>query len=74
MLSQELVALFDRIRRIRRCGLIGESMSLGVGFKPMPNSAFLSWPADQDIALSYCSSTLYIHHHAFCHDENGLKL
>jgi hypothetical protein len=27
------VALFGKIRRIRRCGLVGGSVSLGVGFE-----------------------------------------
>jgi hypothetical protein len=33
MLSYQEMALFEMIRRIRRCGLVGGSMSLGVGFE-----------------------------------------
>lgn len=31
--SHQDVALFERIRRVRNCGLIGESRSLGLAFK-----------------------------------------
>ena len=49
-LSHQGAALFERIRRIRRCGLVEGSMLLGVGFevpKPMPDpclSVYLSAP------------------------------
>ena len=33
MLSHQGVELFDRIKRIRRCGLVGGSVSLGVSFE-----------------------------------------
>lgn len=60
--------LFARIRRTRRCGLIGVGVALleevfpcGVGFevsKAMPGPVSLSLPVDQDVVLSYCSSTI----------------
>ena len=57
MLSHQGAALFERIRRIRGCGLVGESVSLRVGFevsKPMPSQQFLSlW--EQGIAPSQYS-------------------
>jgi hypothetical protein len=33
MAGHQEVELFERIRRIRRCGLAGGSVSLGVGFE-----------------------------------------
>lgn len=47
ILSHQGVALFERIRRR---GLVGQSVSLGMGFE------ILSLLVDQDVALSYCSS------------------
>lgn len=66
LLSHQLVALFKRIRRIRRCGLFGkcyrgivEGRGQTVWFKmPITSSVFLSWPEDQDVALGYFSSTV----------------
>ena len=50
--------LFGRIRRIRRCGLVGESASLEVGFEASKPHARItvSLAVDQDVALSYCSN------------------
>ena len=33
MFSHQKVELFERIRRIRKCGPVGQSMSLGMGFE-----------------------------------------
>jgi hypothetical protein len=60
MLSHLRVAIFERIRRIRKCGLFGGNMSLEMGievskFLPNPRVS-LSLPVDQDIVLSYCFS------------------
>ena len=63
MLDLQGVELFDRIRRIRRCGLVGGSVSLGgrgVGFEVSEAycqpRVFLFQSMDHDIVLSYCSS------------------
>jgi hypothetical protein len=46
------VTPFERIRRNRRCGLIGGSVSLKVGFKVSePLSAY-----ESGLALTYCSN------------------
>jgi hypothetical protein len=56
------------VGRIRKCGLVGGSVSLGEGFKvskayekprvclSVSVSVSLSLPMDQDIVLRYCSS------------------
>jgi hypothetical protein len=44
MLSHQGVELFEKIRRIRRCGLSGGSESLGVGFEVSIFLARLSDP------------------------------
>jgi hypothetical protein len=54
MLSHEEVALFERIRRIRRCGLVGVDVAL----KEVCHWRWaFSLPTDQDVALSYCFRT-----------------
>jgi hypothetical protein len=59
MLSYQRVTLFERIRRIRRCDLVGRSVSLGVGFEVSKalTKPRVSLPEDQTVAFSYCSST-----------------
>ena len=68
---------------IRRCGLVGGSVSLWgralrypmLKLHPEWNS-FLLMPADQDVELSAPSPApcLPAHCHASCHDDNGLNL
>jgi hypothetical protein len=63
-----------RIRTIRRCGLVGGSASLEVGglsgfegscqAQSLSLSLSLSLPIDQDIGLSYFSSTCHVLYHA----------
>ena len=58
--------LFEEIRRIKRCGLVGGSLSLWVSFEVSNASArpeCVSLPADEDVALGYCSGTMP----AYCH-------
>lgn len=59
MLSHQEVALFERIRG---CGLLGGSVSLGVGSGVSKAHAELSvcfsLPSDQDAAIKYFSSTM----------------
>ena len=81
MLSHQGVKLFDRIRRVRRHGLLGGSMSLGVGFELSKAHTgpgfFLSLlPANQDVKLSAVSPAPYppMCFHAPCHDDNALSL
>ena len=75
MRSHQLVALFERIRRIRRYGLAG-IMSLGVDCLVLNAhtklSLSFSWPKDQDEALSYFSSAVHgdVCAHALCRDDN----
>jgi hypothetical protein len=61
MLSHQGVALFERIRRIRRCGLVGGSVSLGFEFfKAHARSrGCLSLPVMfAAVAVNYFSSAL----------------
>jgi hypothetical protein len=67
MLSHQGVILFERIRRMRRCGLVGVGVAfLGeVGFeasKAHSNPLFpsTSLPKDQDVSPSYCFRN-YLH-------------
>ena len=57
MLSHQGVALFEKIKRIRRCGLVGGSVSLGVGFEISKAHAKprVSLLMDLSVALSYSS-------------------
>jgi hypothetical protein len=65
MLSHQGVELFDRIRRIRRCGLVGGNMSLRVGFEVSnAQDQSCSLPVGWDITLIYFSSTVSIYVHA----------
>lgn len=62
MLSHRGVAPFGRIRRIRRSGLVGESISGWLwGFKGscQAQCVCFCWSADQFVVLHYCFSTLY---------------
>jgi hypothetical protein len=60
MLSHQGVALFERIRRIRRCGLVSRGLSLGVG------SEVSKTHARPNVSLSAyrsgCSSQVLLHH------------
>ena len=49
------IELFERIRMIKRCDLVGGSVSLGVGLEVSKASVkpIVSLPLDQDVALSY---------------------
>ena len=64
MLSHQAVEQFDRIRRIWRSGLIGGSVSLGVGFEALKAhtrpclSLLLSAYGSGCRTLSYSSSTM----------------
>lgn len=72
------MALFERIRRFRNCGLVGESMSLGVGL----------WSFTSPCQGQYLSALLprgsggssrpqpqcHACHHASCHYDNELTL
>jgi hypothetical protein len=50
-------ALFQRVIRIRRCGLIGGSMSLALRFQESKQGQdSLSLPMEDDVSFSYCSS------------------
>ena len=76
MFSHQGVELFEKIRRIGRCSLVGGNMSLGVDFEVFKAHTrprvFLSLPVDQNVALSYCSSA---RSSAMPHqDRNGLSL
>ena len=62
MLSHQEVALFERIRRIRKYGFVGRNVSLGVGGRGFEVSKAdarpdlsLSLPIDNDVDFSYCS-------------------
>ena len=58
MLSHQGVELFGGIRRIRRCGLVGESVSSRVGFEVSKTRVRLSSIAltvGQEVALTYFS-------------------
>lgn len=76
MLSHLRVALFERIRRIGRCDLVGEKKTCHWGWtlrpqKPMPSLEFLS--------LSLAMGQLLLQQLPACchpshHDENGLNL
>lgn len=60
MLNRQEVVLFERIRRIRRHGLIRGSVSLEEGFEvSIAHARFgsLSLAADQDVVLKYFPST-----------------
>ena len=58
MLSHQGEELFDRIRKIKRCGCVGGSVSLGVGLKVSKAHAkpSVALSTGQDIVLSCCSS------------------
>jgi hypothetical protein len=67
MLSHKGVALFERIGRIKRGGLIGGSVYLGVALrfqKPKPSLQVLSLTRDQDSTLSspYTHTPTPAHH------------
>ena len=52
------MALFARIRRIKRGGLVGGSVSLGMDFEiskaHTKTRVSLSLPTDQGVVFSYC--------------------
>ena len=63
MLSHKGVALFESIRRTRRCVLVRGSVLLGVDFEvskahAKPSVSLSACSSDQNITLSYCSSTM----------------
>lgn len=69
--------IFYRIRRIRKCDLFRESMSLGMGFVVSKahdrTSLFLFLlPADQDVGLAFTSPYLPVCHNDLCHNDNRL--
>ena len=66
-------------KRIRRCGLVGESVSFGVGFEVSKTQARFSdflilLPADLDIELpATCSPAhLLVYFYVPCHNDNEL--
>ena len=62
MFSHQGGTLFERIKSIRSCDLVGESTSLRVGFEVscVAQSLKASQPKDQDTALSYCSGSTHV--------------
>ena len=67
------------MKRIRRCGLVDGQMSFEEGLeisKVCASPSLSGVPADPDVELSALSPALYLpaHHHAPCHDDNGLNL
>ena len=59
MFSYQGVALFEGVRKIKGCGLVEESESMRMSFeRSLSLSLSLSLPVDQDVALSYFSSTM----------------
>lgn len=59
MLSHQGVTRFERIRRVKKCSLVGGGVSVGWDWrfpKPMTSLASLSPPVDQGVARSSCSS------------------
>lgn len=67
MPSHQEMTLFEKVRRIKKCGLVEENTSLGMCFEILkahtPSPELLSLSVEQDTALSYCSSS----GHACCH-------
>jgi hypothetical protein len=64
MLSCHRVELFERIRKIKRYGLVGGCVSLGMDLRfqrSRPRLSFFDYlTADQDVALSYFSSIMCV--------------
>lgn len=76
MLSHWGMAPFGRIRRVRRSGLVGESVSLG-GFEVSSAHTKPSVSLFLLVCGSVCSSQLLLQRYvspALCHDGNGLNL
>ena len=72
------MALF---RRIRRCGLVGGTMTLGVGFElskayARPSGSVFLLPVDSDVDLTTASPApcLPTCRHVSYHEDNGLNL
>ena len=66
ILPQEGVALFEKIRKFRRCVLFEGKVSLGVWYvlrfqKPMPRLGYHSLPTDWNVALSNFSIVTSAH-------------
>ena len=57
------------MRRIRRCGLVGGSMSLGVGFEVSKGPVFFLLPEDPVVELDPAPHLLASHH-----NDNGQNL
>lgn len=76
MCSHQGVEMFEKIRRIRRCGLVGRR-AWGLEF-PKPHQAQASLFACLTVGQDVCSSQLFVQHHAYCHvthhNENELNL
>jgi hypothetical protein len=51
------VALFERIKRIRICGLVGRSVEFEISKAQAKPRDSLSLPVNQDVAFNYCFST-----------------
>lgn len=67
MLSHKGVELFERIRGNRKCGLVGDSVSLGRGFEVLKAHAKSSLSSSLYVHLE-CSSQLLLQHlPACCH-------
>ena len=66
---------------VRMCGLVGGSVSLGLGFEVSdaqgrPSVALSLMPANPDVELSAPppAPSLPVRHYAFCHDNNKPNL
>lgn len=61
MLGHQVMEFLE-IRRIGKCGLALESMSLGMIFEVSKTHvrSSISWRVSQDIALSYCSNVINV--------------
>ena len=73
LLSHQRVTLFERIIKVRRCGLVGENVSLGWALrllKLIPSLQSISayeWGRSSQL-LQYLPACF----HTFHHDDNGL--
>ena len=68
--------LFERIRRIRKCDFVVESVSLEVGFEiskaQLVSLFLLSVDRVMDFSATSVSSCLPAWHYVLHHDDNGL--
>ena len=75
MLSHQGVALFEKSKRIRRYGLVGGSVSLGVGVEVSKAHAKLRISASgSEWSSQLLLQCMPARCHALCCDDNGLNL